>query len=210
MTKKELIKYFDLIAYKYAEDKFKQELDPERVDMFLKYLEKGSKILDFGCGPGRDSQYFLKQGYTPIGIDFSSKMIEQAKNRVKGVEFVNDDLLKRRIKAAYFDGFWASSVFGRISLGSYLFYFKRINKILKKGGVIYIDVKKGPEKTEVISEELFGENVKLIDTQVSFENLLQTLQQAEFKVLEHGVYNLNNKNFIWIIAEKECDIEKIF
>ena len=32
-------------------------------DWFLSYLEPGARILDFGCGSGRDSKYFLSKGY---------------------------------------------------------------------------------------------------------------------------------------------------
>lgn len=30
-------------------------------ERFLKYLPAGSHILDFGCGSGRDSRYFLER-----------------------------------------------------------------------------------------------------------------------------------------------------
>lgn len=35
----------------------------EHYDKFLKHLPKGSYILDFGCGSGRDSKYFIEKGY---------------------------------------------------------------------------------------------------------------------------------------------------
>ena len=33
----------------------------ETQDRFLKLLDKGSLVLDFGCGSGRDTKYFLEQ-----------------------------------------------------------------------------------------------------------------------------------------------------
>jgi len=32
-------------------------------ELFLKYLPLGAKILDLGCGSGRDTKYFLQKGY---------------------------------------------------------------------------------------------------------------------------------------------------
>lgn len=35
-------------------------------EKFLKYLKIGSKILDAGCGSGRDSKYFIERGFSVI------------------------------------------------------------------------------------------------------------------------------------------------
>ena len=51
---------------------------------FLKHIPKGGHILDLGCGSGRDSVEFIKQGYNVTAVDGSkelsiaaSKLIEQ-------------------------------------------------------------------------------------------------------------------------------------
>lgn len=43
---------------------------------FLKLLPKKAKILDLGCGPGRDAKYFSLEGYEVIGVDFSEKCLK--------------------------------------------------------------------------------------------------------------------------------------
>ena len=35
-------------------------------DKFEIYLKSGDKILDLGCGSGRDSKYFLSKGYDVV------------------------------------------------------------------------------------------------------------------------------------------------
>ena len=47
-------------------------------DSFLKYLEPGSLILDFGCGSGRDSRYFMSKGFKVEAIDGSEEMVKIA------------------------------------------------------------------------------------------------------------------------------------
>ena len=48
-------------------------------ELFLKYL-KGNKILDFGCGSGRDIKYFKSLGYDVDGIDGSQELCNLATN----------------------------------------------------------------------------------------------------------------------------------
>jgi len=44
---------------------------------------KPGKILDIGCGNGRNLLYFAKRGFKVYGLDFSKEMIEQAKEMFK-------------------------------------------------------------------------------------------------------------------------------
>ena len=45
---------------------------------FLERIEKGAHILDAGCGSGRDTKYFLDQGYKVSAFDASSEMVKLA------------------------------------------------------------------------------------------------------------------------------------
>ena len=46
----------------------------ETQDAFLQLLQPGSLILDFGCGSGRDTKYFMDQGYQVDAVDGSEEM----------------------------------------------------------------------------------------------------------------------------------------
>ncbi|MCF6335621.1 MAG: class I SAM-dependent methyltransferase, partial [Spirochaetales bacterium] len=45
---------------------------------FVKYLSPGSKILDIGCGSGRDLANLNRSGFSIIGADSSGNMISVA------------------------------------------------------------------------------------------------------------------------------------
>lgn len=45
---------------------------------FLSYLPSGAFILDFGCGSGRDTKYFLKRNYNVTAIDGSEEICKEA------------------------------------------------------------------------------------------------------------------------------------
>lgn len=198
----EYIKYYDKIAARYAEEKFTIPLHTGRANNFLKHLPKGGKILDFGCGPGRDMQYFAKKGYYPIGIDFSSKMIEEALKRAPDLEFVRDDFLRRSIKKNFFHGVWARSVFVHIPLGAFSKHFRKIHEILKPKGIFYMNIPEGADVTRVVTEMWYGEEIKHIKSQVRIHNLQQMLESQKFKVLEQGSYMKQGSKWIWTLNQK--------
>ena len=46
---------------------------------FLRTVPPGGRILDAGCGSGRDSLAFLKRGFDVVPIDASTEMVRTAK-----------------------------------------------------------------------------------------------------------------------------------
>tara|TARA_B110000444_G_C18567712_1_gene467864 strand:+ start:52 stop:684 length:633 start_codon:yes stop_codon:yes gene_type:complete len=69
---------------------------------FKKIINKKSKLLDIGCGNGRDSYYFNRKGLTVIGIDISQKAIQKnSKNKIKNLSFKKFDIGKNKIKGKF-------------------------------------------------------------------------------------------------------------
>jgi len=64
-----------------AEDYAQRHLDPEvmrkQLELFIKNL-RGKRILDVGCGPGRDAKFFADRGLKTVGIDLSEKLLRIA------------------------------------------------------------------------------------------------------------------------------------
>lgn len=71
--KEETKKTYDTIAAEYSKANFK----PFWVEEFKKYssLVEGKKILDIGCGAGRDAVVFTEAGFDYTGIDASQAML---------------------------------------------------------------------------------------------------------------------------------------
>ncbi|MFZ4461565.1 MAG: class I SAM-dependent methyltransferase [Patescibacteria group bacterium] len=47
-------------------------------EQFLKVIP-GRRIVDLGCGSGRDVRYFREAGYDAIGVDISSGLVDLCK-----------------------------------------------------------------------------------------------------------------------------------
>ena len=76
-------------------------------DRFLDRLDSGAYILDFGCGSGRDTKYFLNQGYKVDAIDGSVELCRIA-SEYTGIE-VKQMLFQELEEHKKYDGIWACS-----------------------------------------------------------------------------------------------------
>ncbi len=59
------------------------------INFFNKYnISKNNKVLDLGCGEGRDAIYFLDKGYNVSAVDYFKTVIEMCnkitQNKYKG------------------------------------------------------------------------------------------------------------------------------
>lgn len=50
----------------------------ESISRFLDYVPVDGRILDFGCGSGRNTKFFLEHGYEAGAIDGSQALCESA------------------------------------------------------------------------------------------------------------------------------------
>ena len=73
--------YYNNNAKAYCEQTLSGNLQ-ENYNKFLKHLPQGAYILDFGCGSGRDSKYFIENGYKVRAIDGSIEMCKLASNYI--------------------------------------------------------------------------------------------------------------------------------
>ncbi|MDE5888875.1 MAG: hypothetical protein K2H20_02525, partial [Bacilli bacterium] len=64
--RKDIIDFYNREAIRYKEERGVIKEFDILYQNFTKYLKPGCKILDFGCGAGRDSLYFKNHGYNII------------------------------------------------------------------------------------------------------------------------------------------------
>ncbi len=60
------------------------------------------KILDIGCGNGRDAYFFNKKGFNVLGVDISQKAIQiNSKDKIKNLIFKKFDVGKDKLKSKF-------------------------------------------------------------------------------------------------------------
>ena len=76
------------------------------LSVFLKLkIDKGSKILDVGCGPGTYSRILADTGNNVTGIDFAEHMVQKAakKSVGKNIQYIISDAYSLPFKDGFFD-----------------------------------------------------------------------------------------------------------
>lgn len=128
----------------HAEEFYKSTVDVEFATMqmkFLSKLEKGSYILDFGCGSGRDTKYFLEQGYHVEAIDGSIELCRLA-SEYTGIE-VKNMFFQELVEVKKYDGIWACSSILHLSINELADVMRKMVVALKDNGIIYTSFKYG-------------------------------------------------------------------
>jgi SAM-dependent methyltransferase len=108
---------------------------------FLDKLESGASILDFGCGSGRDTKYFLENGYTVEAIDGSEELCKIASEQT-GIE-VKNMLFWVLQEVRKYDAIWACSSILHLSYVELVDVMKKIVVALKDKGLLYTSFKYG-------------------------------------------------------------------
>lgn len=110
-------------------------------DVFLSYLNDGSKILDFGCGSGRDTKYFLDKGYVVDAIDGSKELCKIA-SIYTGFD-VQNKVFEELDSVDVYDGIWACASILHVSKKELPTILKKMMRAVVPGGVIYVSFKYG-------------------------------------------------------------------
>ena len=110
-------------------------------DRFLKYLTKGSSILDLGWGSGRDSKYFLDKGYVVEAIDGSIEMCKFA-SLLTGIA-VQHKLFHELDVVDTYDGIWASASLLHVPYDELKDVIGKLYTALHDEGIFYCSFKYG-------------------------------------------------------------------
>lgn len=108
---------------------------------FASYIKKGGRIIDLGCGSGRDSKAFIEMGFDVVPIDGSSELCKMAS------EFIGKPVVCSTFQdykpQGKFDGIWACASLLHLSLGDLISVMKKFDSFLNDDGIFYVSFKYG-------------------------------------------------------------------
>jgi ubiquinone/menaquinone biosynthesis C-methylase UbiE len=118
--------------------------------IFTRYTKPYGRILDIGCGAGRDALLLPRVGeFKYTGVDASHEMLVEARKLAPTVQFVHGDMYTLPFPDGSFDGFWAAASLLHVPK----YYIGRVlaeaHRILCADGVGFIALKEGTDERVV-------------------------------------------------------------
>ncbi|MFH1866893.1 MAG: methyltransferase domain-containing protein [Patescibacteria group bacterium] len=143
---------------------------------FIKYLKKGYKVLDAGCGSGRNSVFLSERGFEVWGIDTSEVGIKKAKKKrqLKNLHLLVGNIEELPFNNEFFNAIYCGGVLNFIPLENAAL---EIFRVLKKNGVAFIWLLLD---TKIISTGEKKEFHKKVDILSTYSKKFQIFQQKEF------------------------------
>jgi SAM-dependent methyltransferase len=103
------------------------------------------RLLDLGCGPGRDLKAFKALGHEAIGVDGSAQFVEMAR-AYSGCEVWQQDFVKLALPAAHFDGIYANASLFHVPSAALPQVLRDLHAALKTGGVLFSSNPRGDNR----------------------------------------------------------------
>ncbi|MBS0623047.1 MAG: methyltransferase domain-containing protein [Verrucomicrobia bacterium] len=136
----------DSIDYynKNAKNFFDRTINADVQDLyqkFLKHVPHQGRILDAGCGVGRDSKFFLSKGYKVLAFDGSLEMVKLTSN------LLGEDALHMLFQnmhfSSEFNAVWANASLLHVPYEDLSAVIEGFQKALLPSGILYASFKYG-------------------------------------------------------------------
>jgi SAM-dependent methyltransferase len=107
------------------------------VTVTKRYLSRGSKVLEGGCGRANKVKAMADAGFHATGIDFAQKSVAQAKLDYPGLDIREGDVRSLDIPTGSFDGYWSIGVIEHFWLG-YGEILAEAARVLRSNGFLFL------------------------------------------------------------------------
>jgi len=184
--------YYEAEASSYVEETAVFEVK-ESYKEFLESLEPTGRILDLGCGSGRDSIAFNDLGFDVTGIDACPSVAAIASSRtgqpVSVMSYFNMEF------ESEFDGVWACASLLHSPKTEWLSVFSNILAVLKPGGIAYVSLKAGEgegfdERGRFFAYCNADELREMLDSLEGVSNLTLWEKEGELRGKQQGWVNV--------------------
>ena len=193
--------YYNKNAQEFFNQTVKADMS-KLYDIFLKNLPYNQgKILDLGCGSGRDSKYFLNSGFKVVAMDISEELGKRASEYI-GQKVIIQDMRELNYQDEFI-GIWACASLLHLDEDEIIETLRKIFKSLKRDGIVYISFKYGDKNYEKDGRKF---------TCFTYEKFIKIGKELENKILQWFItedVRADRKNEKWFnIVLKKSSYKK--
>lgn len=187
---------------KNSEEYFNSTLNVDMTNTykpFLKLVPKDGKILDLGCGSGRDSMNFMKLGYEVTSVDGAKKLAKRA-SVLLGKEVIVSTFEELELKEK-FHGIWACASLLHIKREDLKTVLNNLYNNLEDNGVFYMSFKYGEK--EYVDDKNRYFNCFTDESIISFINENTKYNILGLYITEDKLGRVNEVKWVNLICNKK-------
>ena len=187
---------------KNSEEYFNSTLNVDMTNTykpFLKLVPKDGKILDLGCGSGRDSMNFMKLGYEVIAVDGAKKLAKRASVLLRK-EVIVSTFEELELKEK-FHGIWACASLLHIKREDLKTVLNNLYNNLDDNGVFYMSFKYGEK--EYVDDKNRYFNCFTDESIISFINENTKYNILGLYITEDKLGRVNEVKWVNLICNKK-------
>jgi ubiquinone/menaquinone biosynthesis C-methylase UbiE len=145
-------------------------------------LVDGARLVDVGCGTGRDMAWFEAQNLEVVGVDRSAGMLDQARRAVRG-RIVAMDMRALAFGGAAFDAAWCCASLLHLPGSEAPIALAETRRVLKRGAPFMLSMQEGEGERW---ETGYGTDIERYFARYQRPQLEILLDAAGFRVIEVG------------------------
>jgi SAM-dependent methyltransferase len=169
---------YQTTAESFRDGTWDHDVSQNRAALMAAMPNNPGRILDFGCGPGRDIVAFQSAGHEVIGLDATPAFVEMAKQI--GGEVWQQNFLNLDLPEQFFDGIFANASLLHVPQAEMLRVLKDLYRSLIPDGAIMMSLARG--QGEGFVDRLTGQRYT---SYWEYETIVPLLEQAGFKIDHH-------------------------
>lgn len=169
-----IIDYYNKYAKEFTASTFKVDME-SLYQPFLAELPDSAKILDVGCGSGRDTLAFKNKGYQVDAIDYSEELVKRA-TQLTAIPVKLQSLYEIDANQLY-DGIWACASLLHCERDRLKDVIGKLLSALKPNGVLYMSFKYGDSDREKDGRQFTDLNEAQAEVLLEWFDHIQQIQQ---------------------------------
>jgi len=110
---------------------------------WLRRLPANARLLDLGCGGGRDAADLQQRGYRAVGLDRTRSLLSAGRGLYPSLPLVLADLRQLPFQVAAFDGLWAAASLMHLPKPAARLVLAGLYRLIRPGGLLAATVTYG-------------------------------------------------------------------
>lgn len=174
---------------------------PPLLAEWLRCLPADARLLDLGCGGGKDAGELSQRGYRVVGLDRTSSLLSAGRHRYRSLPLVRADLRQLPFHTMSFDGLWAAASLMHLPKPVARRILTDLSRFVRPGGLFAATVTYGMKSRIVTDGWVPGRYF----ARWKKDELARAVRRAGWSILELKIVTNRERKGRWLnlLAQKQ-------